>query len=38
VLGITARTVAFHKYRMMQQLHVTTSAELMRVAFKRQLA
>ena len=38
VLGITARTVAFHKYRMMQQLHVTTSAELIRVAFKRQLA
>ncbi len=31
-LGITARTVAFHKYRMMSHLHVRTSAELIRVA------
>ena len=37
-LGITARTVAFHKYRMMQQLKVTSSAELMRIAFQRQLS
>jgi DNA-binding NarL/FixJ family response regulator len=31
-LGITARTVAFHKYRMMNQLRVRSSAELIRVA------
>jgi DNA-binding NarL/FixJ family response regulator len=34
ILGITARTVAFHKYRMMDQLKITTSAELIRVAFR----
>ncbi len=34
ILGITARTVAFHKYRMMEQLRITTSAELFRVAFQ----
>jgi DNA-binding NarL/FixJ family response regulator len=34
ILGITARTVAFHKYRMMEQLKITTSAELFRVAFQ----
>ena len=34
ILGITARTVAFHKYRMMDQLKITTSAELIRVAFQ----
>jgi DNA-binding NarL/FixJ family response regulator len=35
ILGITARTVAFHKYRMMEQLKITTSAELIRVAFQQ---
>jgi DNA-binding NarL/FixJ family response regulator len=34
ILGITARTVAFHKYKMMEQLKITTSAELIRVAFQ----
>ncbi len=34
VLGITARTVAFHKYRMMQQLRIHSSAELIRIAFQ----
>jgi DNA-binding NarL/FixJ family response regulator len=34
LLGITPRTVAFHKYRMMDQLHVTTNAELIKVAFQ----
>ena len=34
ILGITARTVAFHKYRMMEQLKITTSAELIRAAFR----
>jgi DNA-binding NarL/FixJ family response regulator len=32
ILGVTARTIAFHKYRMMDQLHIATSAELIRVA------
>jgi DNA-binding NarL/FixJ family response regulator len=35
ILGITARTVAFHKYRMMSQLKISTSAELIRVALQR---
>jgi len=34
ILGITARTVAFHKYRMMAQLKITSSAELIRLAFQ----
>ena len=34
ILGITARTVAFHKYRMMAQLKITSSAELIRVAYE----
>jgi DNA-binding NarL/FixJ family response regulator len=32
VLGITARTVAFHKYRMMESLGIRSSAELVRFA------
>jgi DNA-binding NarL/FixJ family response regulator len=32
LLDITPRTVAFHKYRLMQQLHVTSTAELVRYA------
>jgi DNA-binding NarL/FixJ family response regulator len=34
ILNLTARTVAFHKYRMMEQLHVKTSAELVQFAVK----
>jgi DNA-binding NarL/FixJ family response regulator len=34
VLNISARTVEFHKYRMMEQLHIKTSAELVRYAVK----
>ena len=34
ILSITARTVAFHKYRMMARLKITSSAELIRVAFE----
>jgi DNA-binding NarL/FixJ family response regulator len=30
ILHLTARTVAFHKYRMMEQLRVKTTAELVR--------
>jgi DNA-binding NarL/FixJ family response regulator len=34
-LNVTARTVAFHKYAMMRELGVRTSAELVRVAVKK---
>ena len=33
-LGITARTVAFHKYRLMETLGVRTNAELVQVAMR----
>jgi len=36
-LGITARTVAFHKYRIMRQLSMRSSAELVQFAVKRRL-
>jgi DNA-binding NarL/FixJ family response regulator len=34
VLDLTPRTVAFHKYRMMEQLRVKTSAELVKFAVR----
>jgi DNA-binding NarL/FixJ family response regulator len=34
VLNISPRTVEFHKYRMMEQLHIKTSAELVQYAVK----
>jgi DNA-binding NarL/FixJ family response regulator len=34
ILNISARTVEFHKYRMMEQLNIKTSAELVRYAVK----
>lgn len=34
VLSVTPRTVAFHKYRMMEQLHLKSSAELVQYAVK----
>jgi DNA-binding NarL/FixJ family response regulator len=34
ILNLTARTVAFHKYRMMEQLRLKTSAELVQFAVK----
>jgi DNA-binding NarL/FixJ family response regulator len=34
ILNISARTVEFHKYRMMEQLHIKTSAELVQYAVK----
>jgi len=37
ILGITARTVAFHKYRAMEALGVKTSSELIAVALKLNL-
>ena len=37
VLGITPRTVAFHKYRMMESLGIRSSAELVRFAVRKGL-
>lgn len=37
VLKITARTVAFHKYSMMQDLGIKTTAELIQFAVKKRL-
>jgi DNA-binding NarL/FixJ family response regulator len=37
VLKITARTVAFHKYSMMQELGIKTSAELIQFAIKKRI-
>lgn len=34
ILNVTARTVAFHKYRMMDQLHIKTNAELIQYAIR----
>jgi DNA-binding NarL/FixJ family response regulator len=35
ILDLTPRTVAFHKYRMMEQLRVRTSAELVKFAVRQ---
>ena len=37
VLNLTARTVAFHKYRIMQQLKVKSTAELIQYAVKHHI-
>jgi len=37
LLHITARTVAFHKYTMMQTLGIKTSAQLVQFAMKQGL-
>jgi DNA-binding CsgD family transcriptional regulator len=37
VLNIAARTVAFHKYQMMAQLKITSSAGLIQYAVRRQI-
>jgi DNA-binding NarL/FixJ family response regulator len=37
ILNITPRTVAFHKYRMMEQLRVKSSAELVQYAVKHHI-
>ena len=36
-LNLTARTVAFHKYRMMEQLEIKTTAELIHYAVKNHI-
>jgi DNA-binding NarL/FixJ family response regulator len=37
ILEISTATVAFHKYRIMEQLHIKTSAELIRFAVHQRL-
>jgi DNA-binding NarL/FixJ family response regulator len=37
VLNVSARTVAFHKYRMMEHLHVTSTAALIQFAVREGL-
>jgi DNA-binding CsgD family transcriptional regulator len=37
VLRVTARTVAFHKYRVMQQFRLKTNAELIQFAIDQRL-
>ncbi len=37
VLKITQRTVAFHKYRIMGKLEISSNAELIRYAVKRRI-
>ena len=34
ILNVTPRTVAFHKYRMMEQLRIKTNAELIQYALR----
>ena len=34
ILNVTARTVAFHTYRMMEQLNIKTNAELIQYAIR----
>ena len=34
ILNVAPRTVAFHKYRMMEQLRLKTSAELIQFAVR----
>jgi DNA-binding CsgD family transcriptional regulator len=37
ILNLTARTVAFHKYRMMQMLKIDNNAALIRFAVNHHL-
>jgi DNA-binding NarL/FixJ family response regulator len=37
ILDVTARTVAFHKYRMMDQLRIKTTAELIQYAIRHHI-
>jgi len=37
LMKITPRTVAFHKYRIMDELHLKTNADLVRFAIKQGL-
>ncbi len=35
ILNLTPRTIAFHKYRTMEQLHLRSSAELVQFAVQQ---
>lgn len=37
ILNVTPRTVAFHKYKMMEQLNIKTNAELIQYAIKHSI-
>jgi len=37
ILNIAPRTVAFHKYRIMEQLHLKTTAELIQYAIRNHI-
>ena len=37
ILGVSPRTVAFHKYRMMERLDIKTTAELIQVAIREHI-
>ncbi len=37
LLKITQRTVAFHKYRIMERLGISSNAELIRYAIRRRI-
>jgi DNA-binding NarL/FixJ family response regulator len=37
ILNVTTRTVAFHKYRIMEQLRIKTSAELVQFAVRQRV-
>ena len=37
ILKITPRTVAFHKYRIMEKLEISSNAELIRYAVKHKI-
>ncbi len=37
ILGVTPRTIAFHKYRMMEELGIKSNAELIRVGLQQHI-
>jgi DNA-binding NarL/FixJ family response regulator len=37
ILDVTPRTIAFHKYRMMQEFHILTTAELVQFAIRHRV-
>jgi DNA-binding CsgD family transcriptional regulator len=37
ILNVTARTVAFHKYKIMEEFGIQTSSELVRFAIRERL-
>ncbi len=37
ILKITQRTVAFHKYRIMEKLEISSNAELIRYAIRHRI-